>query len=158
VSGWRVHPAQIHRHKPRARRDLPANLRIPRIAADEFVLVELHLDATRAQRLGHAGHGCGKRGQAVRCSERQTRAGPLCRQASRTSNGMTPLTPSRRLTGKSIVRAGGGAIQVPDVPRFQRCADAKSGGTGGIIRDSRHDPLPTAPNLRWNEVRITQDL
>jgi len=35
----------------------------------------------------------GKRGQAVRCSERQTRAGPLCRQASRTSNGLTPLTP-----------------------------------------------------------------
>jgi len=34
-----------------------------------------------------------KRGQAVRCSEQQTRAGPLCRQASRTSNGLTPLTP-----------------------------------------------------------------
>ncbi len=32
----------------------------------------------------------GKRGQAVRCSEQQTRAGPLCRQASRTSNGLTP--------------------------------------------------------------------
>ena len=36
--------------------------------------------------------GGGKRGQAVRCSERPTRACPFCRQASRTSNGLTPLT------------------------------------------------------------------
>ncbi len=37
---------------------------------------------------------------------------------------------------------GLGAIEVPDIPRFKRCAYAKSGGTGGIILDSRHDPLP----------------
>jgi len=40
---------------------------------------------------------------------------------------------------------GHGAIQVPDIPRFKRCAYLKSGGIGGIIRDSRHDPLPTRP-------------
>jgi len=39
---------------------------------------------------------------------------------------------------------GHGAIKLPDIPRFQRCADAKSGGSEGIIHDSRHDPIPTA--------------
>jgi len=45
--------------------------------------------------LGGAANGVSK---AVRCSERQTRAVPLCRQASRTSNGLDPvdLVPPQR--------------------------------------------------------------
>jgi len=48
---------------------------------------------------------------------------------------------------------GHGAIQVPDIPRFKRCAYPKSGGTGGIIRDSRLDPLPTALRRRAGRDR-----
>ncbi len=40
------------RHEPRAIFDLLPDLLIPRIAADEFVLVESDLDAGRAQRFG----------------------------------------------------------------------------------------------------------
>ena len=43
-----------HGHKQRSRGDLPAYLRIPRIAADEFALVEPYLDAGGAQRVVNA--------------------------------------------------------------------------------------------------------
>ncbi len=43
-----------HGHKQRSRGDLPAYLNIPRIAADEFALVEPYLDAGGAQCVANA--------------------------------------------------------------------------------------------------------
>ena len=42
------------RHEQRARSDLPADLRIPCIAADEFARIEPHFDAAAAQRIANA--------------------------------------------------------------------------------------------------------
>ena len=53
-SGPRVR--REHRHEQSTTRDLPADLRIPRIAANELVLVKPHLDSRRPQRLGDTPH------------------------------------------------------------------------------------------------------
>lgn len=53
----RLRGRRDHRHKQRARGDLPAEFRIPGIAAHEFALIIPDFDPGISQRLGHALHG-----------------------------------------------------------------------------------------------------
>jgi hypothetical protein len=50
----RLRAGRNHRHEQRALLDLLPDLRIPRIAADQFVLIEPHFNARGAQRLADA--------------------------------------------------------------------------------------------------------
>ena len=50
----RLRRRRNHGHEQRARRDLPANLRIPYIAADQLALIEPHFDSGRAERFANA--------------------------------------------------------------------------------------------------------
>jgi len=49
-----------------------------------------------------------------------------------------------RIANRPSKSTGHGAIQVPDIPRFKRCAYPKA---GGIIRDSRDDRSDRRPGF-----------
>ena len=71
------------RHEQRAVLDLPADRRIPRVAAAQRALVEPHLDAHRPQRVADASRGFG----VLRCVAQEDRfrgtahAGPIANRA-----------------------------------------------------------------------------
>lgn len=52
--GTRLRVRRVDWDEQRAIRDLPPNLRVPRIASDEFALVEPHLDPGGTERVGDA--------------------------------------------------------------------------------------------------------